>query len=192
MSMKKILACTAASVVAVSAMAVAASADEWNAGYVSGWTDKALITDNTDVSGLFGDADPADVESITFTATGADEWGIGFDSVDGWWQSDSSSDEQAWWDSSKEFTLPVDQIDFSKDALCFKLCANLSTGEEDLVISWTLNMKEAGADADSTADAGEETTGDATNADTGVEGVAAVLGVAAVAAGAMIVAKKRK
>ena len=49
------------------------------------------------------------------------------------------------------------------------------------------------APAESTP-AADNTTSDATkpNPDSGVEGVAAVLGVAVVAAGAMVVAKKRK
>ncbi len=46
--------------------------------------------------------------------------------------------------------------------------------------------------ADDTADTTTTTTGDKTTPDTGVEGVAAVAGLAIVAAGAVIVAKKRK
>ncbi|MGN0597423.1 MAG: hypothetical protein ACI4J1_08880 [Ruminiclostridium sp.] len=46
--------------------------------------------------------------------------------------------------------------------------------------------------ADTTTDTTTTTTGDKTTPDTGVEGVAAVAGLAIVAAGAVIVAKKRK
>lgn len=195
MSMKKIMACTAASVVAASTMAAAAFAGEINFGYVSGWVSTDWGTKDDIVANLFEGNDPSTVESITFTATGADEWGIGYQGVDGWWQTDSNSDEQSWWDSSKEFTLPADQIDIEADNAFFKVCANLSHEEEDLVVTWTLNMKDGSSTTgEATVDAGsgDAATGDTANSDTGVEGVAAVLGVAAVAAGAMIVAKKRK
>lgn len=54
----------------------------------------------------------------------------------------------------------------------------------------TVSAAKAAAPSGTTTDT--TTPGDEANTDTGVEGVAAVVGVAAVAAGAMIVAKKRK
>lgn len=59
-------------------------------------------------------------------------------------------------------------------------------------VSYAVTTEAKVAPASTDTNNSTTTPGGDTNTDTGVEGVAAVLGVAAVAAGAMIVAKKRK
>ena len=204
MSMKKIIACTAASVVAASALAVAASAvtitsdavvdgqGSYTFGYVDAWYDLKLIDDANPgvISGLLGEGvDPADVESITFTTEGDGKWMVCYDGVEGWTQPDDD-----FFNASKAgdvVTLNASDINWEKENLCVKVGINAADEDTgaDFVLKWTVNMKDAGTDAPADTDTTTDTT---TNVDTGVEGVAAVLGVAAVAAGAMIVAKKRK
>lgn len=205
MSIKKILAASLASVAAVSAMAVVAFADGEKAiSYTEEWTDVKIIDDAApDVTALLGDAAPEDVESITFTSQGVTKWCIGANTTGGnWTQTDSGKFSNGeggdWYGDGSVVTVPAADIDWTLSNLCFKLGVNEATGE-DSKITWVVNKK--AADAAPADDAATDTATDAAtdtaapteaNSDTGVEGVAAVLGVAAVAAGAMIVAKKRK
>lgn len=234
MSMKKILAAAAASVVAVSAVSTLAFADDFTktdaTGYVDAWTCVNLIGDtvaydDTTAKENFGVdtvADLANIESITFTSTAdTGEWTIGYDAVDGWKQGDSAAiggKTEAGFCKGAD-TLTISDINWAKgDGMCIKICYN---NGDDCSVTWTVKMKDgAGTDtpADSTADnttsgaddanstvadstatdstaadsTADTTTSDKGNVNTGVEGVAAVLGVAVVAAGAMVVAKKRK
>ena len=213
MKMKKILAAAAASVVAVSAMSVMASADTgaWEVGYVDGWTTSNESGTPTDI-GLTLDVLKA-ADEITLTATDdVTEWGVGVDKADGWYQTDTN---EGAWISGGSITLKASDLNFAKDNFCLKICVNASG--DNGKITW--ETKGAGAPAESTpaestpaesapaesapaesapaesAPAASTPAADDTskgNVNTGVEGVAAVLGVAVVAAGAMVVAKKRK
>ena len=198
MSMKKILAAAAASVMAVSAVSVMASAadfsGEWAVGYADDW-----ITSNESglPDGLLGAIKLEEDDSITFTATDVEEWGIGVDKKDGWYQTDTN---EGAWQKDGSITIKGDELNLEKgDSFCLKICVNKAGDNGD--IKWE-GTKKAAADAnttDTTSDTNTATSDTATtdttakpNPDSGVEGVAAVLGVAVVAAGAMVVAKKRK
>lgn len=179
MSIKRILAAASASVVAVSAMAVVASAYKWEPGFVEAWTQKEYAEKADFEKDVLDGKKLSDIDTITFkSAAGEMKWGIGFEKVGGWWQTDTS--EGAWWSGDKEFSIKGS--DFNPDKFYFKFCADAS--EADVAVEVTYTLKAGGSNDDN--------KGDNSNVDTGVEGVAAVLGVAALAAGAMIVSKKRK
>ena len=179
MSIKRILAAAAASVVAVSAMAVVASADGFSSSVTisdsTWWTEHIVVDETTgSISDLIGDVDPANIASITFSSD--IDFQVGYNNTEGSWTQKETASEQV-----------CDDIDFSEERAALKFGISKGDGVE-YTINWTVNLKDGGdaAPADSNNNTG------ANNVDTGVEGVAAVLGVAAVAAGAMIVAKKRK
>lgn len=194
MSIKKIMAAAAVSVAAVSAMAVVASAADFT-GTIDiekgdGWKDIAIVSKTDDIPKLIGDADPSTVDTIKFTTDGVD-FLVGFDGVDGWTQPE---------EFTQETTINGSDINWEKSDICVKVAHNGAA--DPVTISWTVTFKEA-APAESTPEetpsesTSEETPSESApaapgNVDTGVEGVAVVLGVAAVAAGALIVAKKRK
>ena len=200
MSIKRILAAATVSVVAVSSMAVVASAGSVTVKDNAWWTEVSIFEGN--VSDLIGDVDPANVASITFSSDVA--FKIGYNGVNGdhWYEGDGA----------KEYTL--DDILLTEDGA---LKVAISTGDGvEYTINWTVNLKDGAGAATPDESKPEESkpeeskpeeskpeeskpeeskTEDTTtkpNVDTGVEGVAAVVGVAAVAFGAMVVAKKRK
>lgn len=198
MSMKKILAAASASVLAVSAVSVMASADatKYTVDYVESWTDFKLI-DETDVAGsvaknLGADIDVKSIKSITVTSHGVTKWQWGYEAADGWSQC---ADDAALGDGD---TYTFENINVEKEALCVKV--GVTTADDGAYFDVEVKTADAETPAESTPAADESTpaadntTSDATkpNPDSGVEGVAAVLGVAVVAAGAMVVAKKRK
>ncbi|MCI5579322.1 MAG: hypothetical protein MR364_07490 [Oscillospiraceae bacterium] len=197
MSMKKILAAASASVLAVSAVSVMASADatKYTVDYVESWTDFKLV-DEKDVAGsvatnLGADVDLKSVKSITVTSHGVTKWQWGYNNtVDGWSQC---PDDAPLGDGD---TYTFENIDVEKEDLCIKM--GVTTADDGAYFDVEVKTADAEAPAESapaeSTPAADNTTSDATkpNPDSGVEGVAAVLGVAVVAAGAMVVAKKRK
>ena len=206
MSMKKILAAASASVLAVSAVSVMASADatKYTVDYVESWTDFKLI-DDADVAGsvatnLGADTDVKSIKSITVTAHGVTKWQWGYDAAEGWSQC---PDDAPLGDGD---TYTFENINVEKENLCVKL--GVTTADDGAYFDVEVKTADAEAPAESapaesapaesapaeSTPAADNTNSDATkpNPDSGVEGVAAVLGVAVVAAGAMVVAKKRK
>ena len=196
MSMKKILAAASASVLAVSAVSVMASADatKYTVDYVESWTDFKLI-DDADVAGsvatnLGADTDVKSIKSITVTAHGVTKWQWGYDAAEGWSQC---PDDAPLGDGD---TYTFENINVEKENLCIKM--GVTTADDGAYFDVEVKTADAEAPAESapaeSTPAADNTTSDATkpNPDSGVEGVAAVLGVAVVAAGAMVVAKKRK
>lgn len=195
MSMKKILAAASASVLAVSAVSVMASAEatKYTVDYVESWTDFKLI-DDADVAGsaaknLGADTDVKSIKSITVTAHGVTKWQWGYDAAEGWSQC---PDDAPLGDGD---TYTFENINVEKENLCVKM--GVTTADDGAYFDVEVKTADAEAPAESTPEstpATDNTTSDATkpNPDSGVEGVAAVLGVAVVAAGAMVVAKKRK
>ena len=196
MSMKKILAAASASVLAVSAVSVMASADatKYTVDYVESWTDFKLI-DDADVAGsaatnLGADIDIKSIKSIKVTAHGVTKWQWGYDAAEGWSQC---PDDAPLGDGD---TYTFENINVEKENLCVKM--GVTTADDGAYFDVEVNTADAeapaGSDPGGSTRAADNTTSDATkpNPDSGVEGVAAVLGVAVVAAGAMVVAKKRK
>ena len=196
MSMKKILAAASASVLAVSAVSVMASADatKYTVDYVESWTDFKLI-DDADVAGsvatnLGADTDVKSIKSITVTAHGVTKWQWGYDAAEGWSQC---PDDAPLGDGD---TYTFENINVEKENLCVKM--GVTTADDGAYFDVEVKTADAEAPAESapaeSTPAADNTNSDATkpNPDSGVEGVAAVLGVAVVAAGAMVVAKKRK
>ena len=230
MSIKRILAAASASVVAVSAMAVVASAVDI-ADYFTGNNEGCTLYIATDdgSANLVADTD-LDITTIygarahvTFDAADvADEavWlggGIGTNSPTNSWR------QVEWGRSGKEITP-----DFENNTITWLDTEPLFTTEDAYAHIWLQdwgtkkasydsielldkdgNVISVGGDAapaeeskpeESTPEeskpeeskADENTGAAANNVDPGVEGVAAVIGVAAVAAGALVVAKKRK
>lgn len=214
MNMKRILAAAAASVVAVSAMSAAAFADKFvnsNSGdnYLFD-----LIEEGYNVTEVCG-------VTFTISGDFAESGiggGIGFNSATtGWDQTDWGNA-----DAGKTITITEDnKITILRDAPVFaesdttgenpyaqvwisKWWGNDATVEGVEVLGAGGTVLSAGnaapadpAPADPAPAASESKTDESKtdtkpNVDTGVEGVAAVVGVAAVAAGALIVAKKRK
>ena len=231
MNMKKILASAAASIVAVSAMSVAASAaitasfDDGDIAFEEGgiykidlqWIDGLEFTDVAGVNAVISFAEGEEVYiggSVVFTSDAA-----------GWDQTniDNAGDADVLVESGKAFKVTRAASPFVSDD-SYAMIAFQSWGEDYKIESVELldasgavlatldsnGIAAAGASAgtpvdetpsDTTPDTTPtDTTPDTTtpvdtskpNTDTGVEGVAAVLGVAVVAAGAMVVAKKRK
>ena len=206
MNMKRILAAAAASVVAVSAMTATVSADQ----FVNSNNGVNYIVD------LLADGYNAlEVYGVTFTISGdfAESGiggGIGFNSDSTGWAQHEWGDA----DAGKEITITEDnKITLLMDAPAF--AESDTTGENPYAQVWiskwwgndaTVEGVEvlgaggtvlsagnaAPAPAESESKTEESKTDEKPNVDTGVEGVAAVVGVAAVAAGALVVAKKRK
>lgn len=215
MSIKRILAAAAASVVAVSAMSVAAFAGIANATDSNGNYLVDLIEEGYTVGDVYG---------VTFTISGdfaetGVGGGVGFNSASTGW------DQHEWGnaDAAKEVTLTEDnKVTFMKDAPVFadtdvtgdnpyaqvwiaQWWGNDATVEKVEVLGKDGAVLAAGGSTESKPEESkpeeskpEESKPEESkpetkpNVDTGVEGVAAVVGVATVAAGALIVAKKRK
>lgn len=185
MSIKKIMAACAASVVAVSAMAVVASAAEATvtipAKADGSWSD-IEYKGEAKFKELFGD-DYANLDTVTVKSNDGTVFGYGFQSNSEWTQVEAEP-------GVTEATIT--DIKTSGDDCCIKFFISGQYDPIDVTVSWTTKAADA-APAESESKTEEsKPAADNTNVNTGVEGVAAVLGVAAVAAGAMIVSKKRK
>lgn len=208
MNMKKILAAASASVLAVSAMSAMASASELVVDFVEEWTDFKIIDDAKTIQegldAIESGLKVEDIESITITANDkVTKWQVGYDAAAGWTQDGDDAARGA------NDSVTLSDINWAKgDGLCVKV--GVTTSDDDGAFTITVNKKGAtpaestpaeSTPAESTpaeSTPAESTPAESTpaeskpNTDTGVEGVAAVLGVAVVAAGAMVVAKKRK
>ncbi len=220
MSIKRILAAAAASVVTVSAMSAVAFAGITNASDANGNYMVDLIEEGYTVTDVYG-------LTVTISGDYADTGvggGIGFNSASTGWA------QHVWGnaDAGKEITLTEDnKVTLLLDAPAFadsdandptnpyaqvwiaQWWGNDATVEKVEVLGAggvVLTANNAAPDdttpsestpddttpSESTPDENKPEDTNKPNVDTGVEGVAAVIGVAAVAAGAMIVAKKRK
>ena len=218
MSIKRILAAASASVVAVSAMAVVASAAE----YESTYTIEANASDisfDTEDGGRLIQIQVGHVKAVKFTVeyttsdgkTGyvliGNNWssenlvecnGV---SVDGAWNGanivfpEGVTEEGTTLKFTGEIADPAGEFE-TNGADCQIMVIGVNSDNIQRAL-----IKEAAGSGDTTPDESkpEESKPEESkpeenkpNVDTGVEGVAAVVGVAAVAAGAMIVAKKRK
>ena len=197
MSIKKILAAAVASIMAVSTMAVTAFA---GTGDIPGsdTSDRMFEYKGKDKIAEFLEGNkPEDLESITFK--GDATFTIAYDKTgEGWYQSDEGAKD--------EWTIPASDFDWAKEDQCIKFCAYHSDASADpITITWTFNKKAASTEAASTTAASTEAASttaapadsntapsDKGNADTGIEGVAVVASLAVLAAGAIVVAKKRK
>ena len=203
MSIKKILAAAVASVMAVSAMAVSAFAAEIEVpANADGWKDVEIFKDYDSLTKLLDSGKtPEDVESITIKSAGS-AIGIGYHAADAdlTWVQPTDNDENAWFTDSK--TIKASEISLTKDKAYLKAFGN--NIEDPATVEVTFTYKAAAA-ADTTAAANTEAASttaapangntapsDKGNADTGVEGVAVVASLAVLAAGAIVVAKKRK
>lgn len=197
MSIKKILAASAASIVAVSAMAVVASAAKVTVpANATAWADVEIFADYDALSKLLDSGKtPEDIETITIKSDGS-AIGIGYHAADAalTWVQKTDSDESAWFTDS--MTLNASDISLTKDKAYLKAFGNNIEDPAEVEVTFTYKSADAAPSDSKTEDSKpEESKTDAntsTNVNTGVEGVAVVLGVAAVAAGAMIVSKKRK
>ena len=214
MSIKRILTAAAASVVAVSAMAVVAFADVSPIESAIDLANDGSMNYQLSIMGL--DVDVSKIASLDVT--------FSWDTTDPFMEGDgviggkviTQCDANSWnevgdlTDMKSGEAVHVDVAgaygadstwafitfqNYSPDKITLdKIVLNDADGN----VLYTFGA-DAAAPADSTPEESrpeESKTDDnnsaSNNVDTGVEGVAAVLGVAAVAAGAMIVAKKRK
>ena len=213
MKMKKVLAAAAASVLAVSAVSVVASAATATiTSSVPGYdlSNKRLAIYGGDAEEEYDISKVAAIEiTVTYDDSDGAEW-IGGNinintSVGSWQQSDWSNMGTADFDliSGQPYVwkLPVnlaEEEDYAYVGLAVyeTNVATINIDSIRLLDADGNEVKPEGASApvestpDSTAPADTDTSKPNTN--TGVEGIAAVVGVAAVAAGAMVVAKKRK
>lgn len=209
MSIKRILAAAAASVVAVSATSVIASAKLANPNSGENYLFD-LMAEGYTVTDVYG---------VTFTISGdfaetGVGGGIGFNSASTGW------DQHEWGnaDAAKEITITEDnKITLLGTAPAFaesdttgdnpyaqiflqQWWGNDATVEKVEILGKDGAVLTASATPESKPEESkpeeskpeESKTETKPNVDTGVEGVAAVVGVAVVAAGALVVAKKRK
>lgn len=227
MNMKKIMAGVVASALAISTMAVAASAADYESTYTQSVTaDKININDD---GTFYSQLQVGHVAEVTVTATyttadGATGYAlIGTDWGEPTAECNAVKMTGAW--NGAGFGLPEDVVtaangDFSGITLDFTVeVTDIASDVQAQVDAWgeeaiadiqiiiiganspyasgfgTVKIAEkAAAAADDNAAAGDTsapTASDKGAADTGVEGVAVVAGLAIVAAGAVIVAKKR-
>lgn len=202
MNMKKILAAASASVLAVSALSVMAFAGEWEPGKQE-QAFKASEFKGDKFKDFFGAEPTADqVVTIKFEDDGEDSqftigvqlndaWKQGNDGVEDWITAtgatvDKDADDDGYWVGGTTITLPLKNVKLGASDSCIKIVANTCSAKAK--VTWSV----AAGTGDKTDDKTDNKTDDKANVDTGVEGIAAVLGVAVVAAGAMVVAKKRK
>ncbi|MBD5383819.1 MAG: hypothetical protein HDR72_02315 [Ruminococcaceae bacterium] len=196
MSIKRILAAASASVVAVSAMAVVASAAKVAvpANVENGWKDAEIFNSVASLEAMLDDGKKAsDVDTITIKTDGY-KMGIGFHAADAdyTWKQATEIEDYYFEDS---ITLKSDEISLTEEKCYLKIFYEPGTADAG-ECEVTFTYKEA-APADTTpadttpSETAPADTNTASNVDTGVESLAVVVGAAAVAAGAMIVAKKR-
>ncbi len=191
MSIKRILAAVSAMAVVVSAAKVSVPANPENA-----WKDVEIFKDVASLEAMLDDGKKAsDVKTITIKTDGY-KMGIGFHAADAdltWKQATDAGYEDYYFEDT--ITLNASDISLSEEKCYLKIFyapGTVDAGECEV----TFTYKEAAAPQTPDDTTPSESTpaddNNASNVDTGVEGVAVVVGVAAVAAGAMIVAKKRK
>lgn len=227
MSIKRILAAAAASVVAVSAMSVIASAGTITSGIEnfkddgSGNYQIPMTKDSENVTGV--DVTKIASFELTFSWSGEDWVGgkvITQCDAESWkeigeWSSapeDEGKKKFAPVESGKPFKVDVENA-FAADSTYVIFTIQSYGAEVNLdaikvydasgAVLWEQGSASAPAESKPEESKPEESkpeesktedskTESKPNVDTGVEGVAAVVGVAAVAAGALVVAKKRK
>lgn len=189
MSIKKILAAAAASVVAVSAMAVVASADATVTipAKADGSWSYIEYKGEAKFKELFGD-DYANLDTVTIKSVDGSVFGYGFQSNSEWTQVEANP-------GVTEAT--ISDIKTSGDDCCIKFMIDGLYDPIDVTVTWTTKSadttpSESESKPEESKPEESSTAPTNTNVDTGVEGVAVVVGVAAVAAGALVVAKKRK
>lgn len=197
MKMKKIFAAAAASVVAASAMSIVASA----AGLMSKTGNSSGAESyKLDFTGLTDDQIKSIVKIEADFSLDSDfaNGCIGYNSVaaDDWAKKDQDATASGKW----EITFDAGDLAATGDdgsiapygEVQFWWVNNIPDTEDEGTI--TLNSVKyydaSGNEVKAGSSSGSDTTKDPV--DTGVEGIAAVFGVAVVAAGAMVVAKKRK
>ena len=214
MSIKKIMAAAAASVVAVSAMSVAASAVSTNYT-VKGEKDGEVPANpgyQLNISQTYEDdieiSDVARVEVDISSDTGYVGGNLSGNLVEGGWSQQPDFEvttitgegvETIVWEPGEELNGILLQIYwinpiYAEDGETVEGAGTATISAIRLLDADGNDLLAAPAEnppADSTPDSTPDDTSKP-NTNTGVEGVAAVVGVAVVAAGAMVVAKKRK
>ena len=206
MKIRKILAALAATVVAVSAMAVSAFAVEINKDMKSHWTESTIIDAET-FSSEFADATPDSVFTLTLEVDGslADKKGHEYWCVKpmindtGWPFIDNligvtlSEGKDTYvvnpGDTYIKFQIPADVLEtLNETGLAF-----MGHGVKLLDLTFSNDETLAAADPEPAAGNVDAATDSSKGSpDTGIADVAAVAGIAVLAGGAFIVAKKRK
>lgn len=208
MKIRKILAALAATVVAVSAMAVSAFAVEINKDMKSHWTESTIIDAET-FSSEFADATPDSVFTLTLEVDGslADKKGHEYWCVKpmvndtGWPFIDNligvtlSEGKDTYvvnpGDTYIKFQIPADVLEtLNQTGLAFmghgvKLL-ELTCSNDETLPAPAADTAPAAGNVDAATDSSKGSP------DTGIADVAAVAGIAVLAGGAFIVAKKRK
>ena len=208
MKIRKIIAALAAAVVAVSAMAVSAFAVEINKDMKSHWTESTIIDAET-FSSEFADATPDSVFTLTLEVDesladkkGHEYWCVkpmvndtGWPFIDNLVGVTLSEGKDTYvvspGDTYIKFQIPADVLEtLNQTGLAFmghgvKLLELTYSNDETLPAA-TAEAAPAAGNVDAAADSSKGSP------DTGIADVAAVAGIAVLAGGAFIVAKKRK
>ena len=208
MKIRKIIAALAAAVVAVSAMAVSAFAVEINKDMKSHWTESTIIDAETFAS-EFADATPDSVFTLTLEVDesladkkGHEYWCVkpmvndtGWPFIDNLVGVTLSEGKDTYvvspGDTYIKFQIPADVLEtLNQTGLAFmghgvKLLELTYSNDETLPAA-TEEAAPAAGNVDAAADSSKGSP------DTGIADVAAVAGIAVLAGGAFIVAKKRK
>ena len=206
MKIRKILAALAATVVAVSAMAVSAFAVEINKDMKSHWTESTIIDAET-FSSEFADATPDSVFTLTLEVDesladkkGHEYWCVkpmindtGWPFIDNLIGVTLSEGKDTYvvnpGDTYIKFQIPADVLEtLNETGLAF-----MGHGVKLLDLTFSNDETLAAADPEPAAGNVDAATDSSKGSpDTGIADVAAVAGIAVLAGGAFIVAKKRK
>ena len=206
MKIRKILAALAATVVAVSAMAVSAFAVEINKDMKSHWTESTIIDAETFAS-EFADATPDSVFTLTLEVDesladkkGHEYWCVkpmindtGWPFIDNLIGVTLSEGKDTYvvnpGDTYIKFQIPADVLEtLNETGLAF-----MGHGVKLLDLTFSNDETLAAADPEPAAGNVDAATDSSKGSpDTGIADVAAVAGIAVLAGGAFIVAKKRK
>ena len=206
MKIRKILAALAATVVAVSAMAVSAFAVEINKDMKSHWTESTIIDAETS-SSEFADATPDSVFTLTLEVDeslaekkGHEYWCVkpmindtGWPFIDNLIGVTLSEGKDTYvvnpGDTYIKFQIPADVLEtLNETGLAF-----MGHGVKLLDLTFSNDETLAAADPEPAAGNVDAATDSSKGSpDTGIADVAAVAGIAVLAGGAFIVAKKRK
>ncbi len=208
MKIRKILAALAATVVAVSAMAVSAFAVEINKDMKSHWTESTIIDAETFAS-EFADATPDSVFTLTLEVDesladkkGHEYWCVktmvndtGWPFIDNLIGVTLSEGKDTYvvnpGDTYIKFQIPADVLEtLNQTGLAFmghgvKLL-ELTCSNDETLPAPAADTAPAAGNVDAATDSSKGSP------DTGIADVAAVAGIAVLAGGAFIVAKKRK
>ena len=225
MNMKKIIAGAVASVLAVSTMAITASAD--TTGYAlfgANWGEPSVEANGVALSGNWNGAGiglPEDVVeaangdfsniTLNFTATVADIDADAQTQIDSWGEGTvlddmvaakvgvntpyadgfgnltvSAGDSANGYASTYTVSVKASTINQNDDGTFYTQVMNGAVTD----VVWTVTYTVAGGDSNGST-SGEGADPNKGSPDTGVEGVAVVAGLAIIAAGAVVVAKKR-